>query len=135
MKPAGSLVPNRFVAYVQVSSWDSIFGPIIEMIWASEKGDVDPALAKYVARQTLDGEIYRTESDAEMEIKFHHVPSFDLILTSIVFSANPRGDGTKFSIALLIRGHNLATALRLHLVLEDRLLFLATQLQALLNTV
>ena len=113
MRPGGALLPNDFIRYVQVSSWDSIFGPIVEMIWAVDvEAEVDATLARYVARQTLDGEVYRVEADADMEIKFHVVPTFDLVMTSIVFSARPRGDATKFSLAVLSLGAARPIALR-----------------------
>lgn len=136
-----ALPPNSFIRYVQVSSWDSIFGPMVEQISsactsvATSSAPFDAALHRYVARQTLDGEIYRTEADAEMDIKFLVVPSFDLVMSSIVFSAAPRGQSTKFSVSLMSSSDQLSTALRLQRVVDDRLTAIAAQLQLLLNQV
>jgi cation diffusion facilitator CzcD-associated flavoprotein CzcO len=61
-----ALPPNSFIRYVQVSSWDSIFGPMVEQISsactlvATSSAPFDAALHRYVARQTLDGEIYQS---------------------------------------------------------------------------
>lgn len=67
-------------------------------------------------------------------LKLKHWQS-DIVMTSVVFSANPRGDATKFSIALLVNGAQLDCTLRLQHILEDRLLVFGAQLQAMLNLV
>lgn len=135
---------SDFVDCFILSSWDNLFGPLVEHVWCLDRKKADlvsrhdedhEAFYTYLGRQSMDGDLFMDDNGpSEYQTKISVFSDSKVAIKSIVFSASPnRGSPTHFALTMVVSMEWLELFLLLRSAVEDAVQSLGKQCQVLLN--